>query len=96
MNLEPIARLVAIFTGGVLTGLLIYAFFKEPKIIKWEDEHLIPFFRRLWKRILRFISKQLRKNKRFMAWLNKPAKHGRPDEDWITGQVKVFGDDMWR
>ena len=96
MNLESIAQLVAIFTGDVLSVLLIYAFFKEPKIIKWEDEHLIPFFRRLWKRILRFISKQLRKNKRFMAWLNKPAKHGKPDDDWITGQIKVFGDDMWR
>lgn len=95
MNIETIAYTVATFTGGILAGLLIYAFFKEPKIIKWEDERLFPFFRRLWKRILRFIGRQLRKNKRFIAWLNKPAKHGRPDAEWIEGQVKVFGD-VWK
>ncbi len=95
MNTETIAYTVATFTGGILSGLLIYAFFKEPKIIKWEDERLFPFLRGLWHRICRFIRKCLKSNARFMKWLNKPVKHGKPDDDWITGQVKVFGD-MWR
>lgn len=85
----------AIFTGGILAGMLIYAFFHEKKLIAWEDEHLIPAFRRLCRRIRLFIAKRMKSSARFMAWLNKPAKHGKPDADFIAGQVKVFGD-VWR
>ena len=41
------------------------------------------------------IAHKLKSSARFMAWLNKPQKHGKPDEEWIVGQVKVFGDE-WR
>lgn len=89
MNLESIAQIVATFTGGILSGICIYGFFHEKKVIEWEYKHI-------WNPLKRKIRSKLIKNKRFMAWLNAPAKHGKPDEDWITGQVKVFGDDMWR
>lgn len=58
------------------------------KIIEWERRQLAKF--------KRWLRKQLRKSPRIVAWAEKPAKHGRPDEEWIAGQVKVFGDDMWR
>ena len=54
------------------------------KITEWE--------RKVWAKIKRFIRRQLRKSPRIVAWAEKPAKHGRPDEEWITGQVQVWGD----
>ena len=57
------------------------------KIAEWE--------RKVWKKIKRFIRRQLRKSPRIVAWAEKPTKHGRPDDEWIDGQVKVFGD-MWK
>ena len=86
---------IAIFTGGILSGFVIYAFFHEEKWIAWENKHLIPPLRRLCARIKRSIVKAMKSSARFMAWLNKPQKHGKPDEEWIVGQVKVFGDE-WR
>ena len=79
--LSSLCELVAI-------ALLIWGFYNESKIAEWE--------RKQYKKFRRWLAKKLISNKRFMAWLNKPAKHGKPDEDWITGQIKVFGDDMWR
>ncbi|MBE7027372.1 MAG: hypothetical protein E7410_07445 [Ruminococcaceae bacterium] len=93
--MTQLASFTAIYTGGILSGLLIYAFFKEPKIIAWEDNVLFPFLRRLWQRICRFIRRRMKSNARFIAWLNKPVKHGKPDADFIAGQIKVFGD-VWR
>lgn len=83
---------IAIFTGGMLAGFLIYAYHHEEKFILWEEKHIIAPLRRLWQRIKRFIRRCLKSNERFMAWLNKPQKHGKPDTEFIQGQVKVFGD----
>ena len=57
----------------------------------------IKFARRIEEAIQRArvrIALKLKSSARFMEWLNKPQKHGKPDEEWIIGQVKVFGD--WR
>lgn len=56
------------------------------KIAEWE--------RRVWARFKRWLRTQLRKSDRIVAWAEKPTKHGRPDEEWIAGQVQVWGD--WR
>ena len=40
------------------------------------------------------VALKLKSSARLMKWLNKPQKHGKPDEEWIVGQVRVFGD--WR
>lgn len=58
----------------------------------------IKFARRIEEAIQRArvrIALKLKSSARFMEWLNKPQKHGKPDEEWIVGQVKVFGDE-WR
>ena len=58
----------------------------------------ISFARRVEEAIQRArvrIALKLKSSARFMAWLNKPQKHGKPDDEWIVGQVKVFGDE-WR
>ena len=57
------------------------------KIAAWERRQLERF--KLWFR------RQLRKSPRIVAWAAKPAKHGKPDSDWIEGQIKVFGD-VWK
>lgn len=41
------------------------------------------------------IAHKLKSSARFMKWLNKPQKHGKPDDEFITGQIKTFGD-VWR
>lgn len=86
---------IAIFTGGMLAHAFIAACFFNKKFIAFEDKYIFPPLRRLWRRINRFIRSRLKSNARFMAWLNKPQKHGKPDADFITGQVKVFGD-VWK
>ena len=68
-------------------ALLVYAYMHEEKVIAWEN--------RVIRKAKRFIRTQLRKSDRIVAWAETPAKHGRPDEEWITGQVKVFGD-VWK
>lgn len=83
---------IAIGTGGMLAGMLVYAFFHEEKFIAFVDKYIFTPLRRLWRRISSFIRSRLKSNARFMAWLNKPVKHGKPDEDFITGQVRVWGD----
>lgn len=87
--METLISFPAIFTAGALSGLWIYAYrHKRDAIVAWEYKHL-------WNPLKEWVCNLLVNNKRFMAWLNKPQKHGRPDEDWITGQIKVFGD-VWR
>ena len=56
------------------------------KVIEWERRQIAKF--------KRWLRKQLRKSDRIVAWAEKPAKHGKPDSEFITGQVKVFGD-VW-
>ncbi len=86
--LIELSSFTAIFTGGILSGMYIYAKYHEPKVIEWEYKHL-------WNPLKRAVRNLLRKSKRIVAWAEQPSKHGTPDEDWITGQVKVFGD-VWR
>lgn len=57
------------------------------KITEWEH--------RMWEKFKRFLRRQLRKSPRIVAWAAKPAKHGKPDFEWIEGQIKVFGD-VWK
>ena len=68
-------------------ALLIYGYKHENKVVAWE----IKFVRKAKS----FIRNLLRKSDRIVAWAETPAKHGRPDEEWITGQVKVWGD-VWK
>lgn len=66
---------------------ILYGFFNEPKVARWEQKQ--------WKKFKRWLRTQLRKNPRIVAWAEKPTKHGTPDMAWIEGQVKVYGDE-WR
>lgn len=61
-------------------ALLIYGYMHESKVIAWENRFVA--------RIKRFIRKCLKSNARFMAWLNKPVKHGKPDADFIEDKRK--------
>lgn len=64
--------------------LLLWGFAHEEKVAKWEQKQ--------WKKFKRWLRKQLRKSDRIVAWAEKSAKHGRPDEEWITGQIQVWGE----
>lgn len=68
--------------------LLIWGYDHKEKVIAWEYKHL-------WNPLKKAIRNQLRKSKRIVAWAEKPAKHGKPDAEFIAGQVKVFGD-VWQ
>lgn len=68
-------------------ALLVYAYMHEEKVVAWEN--------RVIRKSKRFIRNQLRKSKRIVAWAETPAKHGRPDADFIEGQIKVYGD-VWK
>ncbi len=84
-----------VFKGVVVLGYIWLYATKHDELVEWERKYIFPPLRRLWRRINRFIRSRLKSNARFMAWLNKPQKHGKPDADFITGQVRVFGD-VWR
>lgn len=68
-------------------ALLVYAYMHEEKVIAWEN--------RVFSKAKRNIRKLLRKSKRIVAWAETPARHGRPDADFIEGQIKVYGD-AWK
>lgn len=72
----------------VLIALFIWGYANKDKVIKWETTYLI-------NPLARFIRNALRRNDKFMAWLNKEPKHGTPDALFKVGQIKVFGD-AWR
>lgn len=78
--LSSLFELTAIF-------LLIWGYVHEEKVIAWENKVI--------RKAKSFIRNLLRKSDRIVAWAETPAKHGKPDEEWITGQVKVWGD-VWR
>lgn len=63
---------------------ILYGFFNEPKVARWEQKQ--------WAKLKSWLRTQLRKSDRIVAWAETPAKHGRPDGEWITGQVRVWGD----
>ena len=56
----------------------------KDKVVAWE--------RKVWALFKSWLRTQLRKSDRIVAWAETPAKHGRPDEEWVAGQVRVFGD----
>lgn len=68
-------------------ALLIWGYLHEEKVVVFEKEIIV--------RAKRNIRRLLRKSSRIVAWAEKPTKHGRPDEDFIAGQIKVHGD-VWR
>lgn len=93
---ELLTSWVAIATSGFFSALFAYLlFFKFRETLDWEAEHIWKHYDAMCEKIKRFIRRQLRKSKRIVAWAEKPAKHGKPDADFIAGQVKVFGD-VWR
>ena len=65
---------------------ILYGFKHEEKVVAWE--------KKTWRSFKSFLRRLLRKSKRIVAWAEKPAKHGKPDAEFIAGQVKVFGD-VW-
>lgn len=69
-------------------ALFIWGYANKDKVIAWEYKHL-------WNPLKEWIRNLLVSNKRFMAWLNKPQKHGTPDAMFKVGQIKVYGD-MWK
>lgn len=80
----------------VLIALAVYINRKRLNefLVKWEDEHIFARFREFKRKLHIKIANKLKSNERFMAWLEKPRKHGRPDDEWIAGQIKVWHD--WR
>ena len=85
-----------ILLSGLLSAYWIYLYKnKRTQLIAWERKHIWVHYDRLKAHICRFIRNRMRSNARFMAWLNKPQKHGKPDDEWIAGQIKVFGD-VWK
>ena len=91
MNAETIRavfEVIRTIVEIVAVIFIIWGFKNESKVAEWEYKYL-------WNPLKRFIRTRMKSNARFMKWLNKPQKHGRPDEDFIAGQVKVFGD-VWR
>jgi hypothetical protein len=57
-------------------------------------EKVIAFEIIVWSKFKRWLRTQLRKSEKIVAWANT-EKHGRPDADFIAGQVKVYGD-VWK
>jgi hypothetical protein len=78
--------IIKAFLEAILVTSLLYLFCFENDVAKWE--------RRVWARFKKWLRRQLRKSDRIVAWAEKPTKHGRPDEEWITGQIQVWGE--WR
>ena len=62
---------------------ILYGFVNEPKVARWE--------RKQWAIFKRWFRTQLRKSDRIVAWA-ETEKHGRPDEEFIAGQVRVWGE----
>lgn len=93
---EFLTSWTAIATSAFLSAVFAYLlFFRLKDVLDWEAKHIWSRYDALCARIRRFIRNRLKSNERFMKWLNKPQKHGRPDEDFIAGQVKVWGDWKW-
>jgi hypothetical protein len=83
---EILTSWTAIITAGCVSALFMYLLIcKRRKVIDWEYKHL-------WNPLKKAIRKLLRKSPRIVAWAEKPTKHGRPDKEWITGQIRVWGE----
>ena len=87
MLTQLVAQMVEQTFYEILAMLIIaLVAINRKKIAAWERKQLAKF--------KRWLRTQLRKSDRIVAWAEKPAKHGKPDSEFITGQVKVFGD-VW-
>lgn len=94
--IEILTSWTAIITAGCVSALFMYLFiFKFKETLDFEAKHIWLRYDALCVKFKRFIRRQLRKSKRLVAWAEKPTKHGRPDADFIAGQVKVSGD-VWK
>lgn len=93
---EILTSWTAIITAGCVSALFMYLLISRYKeVIDWEAEHIWSRYDAMCDKLKRFIRRQLRKSSRIVAWAEKPAKHGKPDADFIAGQIKVHGD-VWR
>lgn len=72
----------------VLIALFIWGYTNKDKVIKWETTYLI-------NPLAKLIRNTLRRNEKFMSWLNQEPKHGTPDTLFRVGQIKVWGD-AWK
>lgn len=72
----------------ILIALFIWGYANKDKVIKWETTYLI-------NPLTRLIRNTLRRNEKFMNWLNAEKKHGKPDAMFRVGQIKVYGD-AWK
>ena len=71
------------FISGSIINLII-------ELIK-----LLPSFPALRHDLRVAVVRRLKKSERFMAWLNKPEKHGKPDSEFIAGQITVYNGWRW-
>lgn len=72
---------------AIAMAVCIWGYANKDKVIAFE---II-----VWSKFKRWLRTQLRKNEKIVAWAEKTTKHGRPDADFIVGQVKVYGD-AWK
>ena len=85
MDVEKIINLLMFsFSQAVIVTILMYLFCENPKVVAWE--------RRVWSSFKRWLRRQLRKSPRIVAWAETPTKYGTPDDEWITGQIRVWGE----
>ena len=93
---EFLTSWVAIATSGFFAALFMYLLiFKYKEVLDFEAKHIWSRYDAMCDKAKRKIRRLLRKSDRIVAWAETPAKHGRPDEDFIAGQIKVHGD-VWR
>lgn len=86
----------AIITAGCVSALFMYLLiFRFKETLDFEANHIWSKYDAMCDKVKRFIRRQLRKSDRIVAWAESPTKHGRPDADFIEGQIKVYGD-VWR
>lgn len=65
----------------IMVIIVVYSTHKEEKLIRFEEKVFIA--------LATHIRKNLKKNKRFMAWLNKPPATERIGEDLPTVRAAV-------
>lgn len=93
---EFLTSWVAIATSGFFAAIFAFLFvFKYKEVLDFEAKHIWSRYDAMCDKAKRKIRRFLRKSDRIVAWAESPTKHGRPDEDFIAGQVKVYGD-VWK
>jgi hypothetical protein len=85
MDVEKLINLLMLsLAQATAITFLVYLLCVNSKVVALEH--------RVWASFKRWLRRQLRKSPRIVAWAEKPTKHGRPDEEWITGQIRVWGE----